>query len=662
VLDGSVSSVFRLTDKGRQQVADSAKNFKKLHEDVLIDLVIVSPILRTRETADIFIENFGLTKDKIVIDERIREYDPGILDGHKISELKDIINGQDRFTWKPDGGENYQDIKKRMGDFLYEMENKYSNKSILIVTHETPALLLFSSAYGLTLSDTKSLRPSGDFIANAEIRKLDFTPLPHNDRHELDLHRPFIDDLQLRTDEGNRLVRVPDVFDCWFESGAMPYASNHYPFENVGFEPKPGPFKKPRGYPADFIAEGLDQTRGWFYSMMVLGVALFGKTPYKKVIVNGLVLAEDGQKMSKRKQNYPDPMRLVDKYGADSLRFYLLSSPVVHGEDLCFSERGVDEVTKKIVNRLLNVVSFYEMYVGGLKARDILSKVSSSNVLDLWILNRLNETISIVTKALEAGELDKAVRPFMDFTDDLSTWYIRRSRDRFKALADKTAKVDYPNDEDKDSALATTCFVLLTTAKILAPFMPFLSEEIYSRVGGDLESVHLEEWPTANAVDSTSIGSMNIVRGISSKALEARMKVKINVRQPLAKLKVRDTNLKDLGASLIGLIKDEVNIKEVSFDSTIVNDIELDTVITPELKEEGIVRELIRIIQDLRKKKGLTMNDRVVLFVGTDNVGKDLVEKNRSKLMATTSLREIKYDGTGSEEFRIGDLVFRLSI
>ncbi|MBP6858869.1 MAG: class I tRNA ligase family protein, partial [Candidatus Pacebacteria bacterium] len=467
-----------------------------------------------------------------------------------------------------------------------------------------------------------------------------------------------------------KLERVPDAFDCWFESGSMPYAENNYPFCNddskkggVGhgiFEPKSGLFHKSKGYPADFIAEGLDQTRGWFYSMLVLGVALFGKAPYKKVIVNGLVLAEDGQKMSKSKKNFPDPMLVVEKYGADALRYYMLSSPVVHGQDLRFSEKGVDEITKKLVNRLLNVVSFYEMYEDKSKVKSQKSKVESENILDQWVVARLNETIAAVTKGLEDGELDKATRPLMDLVDDLSTWYLRRSRDRFKG----------DDEVDKKSALETTRYVLAEMARLLAPFMPFLAEEIWQKVtsrqstvdSSDSNSVHLEKWSEAGKIDAELLESMKLARDLSSKGLEARMAAKINVRQPLASLKVKAHAPKVFSDAFVALVKDELNVKRVVFDQAVEKDVEFDTNITPELKEEGMVRELIRAIQDLRKAKGLSVNDNASLTIETDAAGKAFIEKNKADVLATCTISDISFAPVSADEVALGDLKVKLSL
>ncbi len=647
IMSDDAKALVHLTAKGREEVLKAAQDSKD--KNISFDLIFVSPFQRTQETAAILKEKLGWKDEQMIIDNRLHEMEVGSWNGKKVADFVKEFPVQGRFSHLPKDGETYVQIKKRMGDFLYETEKKYEGKTILIVTHGTPAMLLIAAAEALDRKQALSYEIE-KYIANAEIRPLNFTPLPHNEEYELDLHRPFIDDIELKTPEGNKLVRVPDVFDCWFESGSMPYGESHYPFEHRDeFDPQPGFLKKSRGYPADFIAEGLDQTRGWFYSMLVLGVALFGRSPYKKVIVNGLVLAEDGEKMSKSKKNYPDPMLLVEKYGADSLRFYLMSSPVVRGQDLCFSEKGVDEVTKKVVNRLLNVVSFYEMYKDQDGHPSRLSSQppkavsnaypDSENILDQWIISRLNETAATVTAGLEAGELDRAVRPFFDFTDDLSTWYLRRSRERFKG----------EDQEDKKSALNTTRYVLIQMATLMAPFMPFLAEDIYSRVGGPTESVHLDSWPSAGTVDSELLDSMKVLRDVASKGLEARMNAKMNVRQPLKTLRVK---IQGIGGKtktaarlqFIDLIKDEVNVKEVACGALIETDVELDTVLTPELKEEGDVRELVRKIQDLRKEKGLSVNDVAMLTIPADM--KDLVSKYENEIKKSTKLSKIEVGET----------------
>ncbi|MCX6719172.1 MAG: class I tRNA ligase family protein, partial [Candidatus Taylorbacteria bacterium] len=449
-----------------------------------------------------------------------------------------------------------------------------------------------------------------------------------NRDYELDLHRPFIDEIKFKCKCGGEMKRMPDVFDCWFESGSMPYAQNHYPFENLDiFDPK-----KDRGFPADFIAEGLDQTRGWFYSMIVLSVALFGESSYRNVIVNGIVLAEDGQKMSKRLKNYPDPMDVVNKYGADAIRYYMMSSPAVRAEDMRFAEKGVDEINKKLNMRLLNVCSFYELYAD---RQSRIGNSQSKHILDRWIISRLNQIIGEITAGMESYELDKASRPLMDFVDDLSVWYLRRSRERFKG----------DDENDKKAALETMNFVLLELSKLLAPFTPFLAEEVYQKAGGELESVHLEDWPVAGKVDQEVLTAMSFVRSFSTMALMQRNTLKINVRQPLKSLSIKHgAPAPKYWDEFKEILKDEVNVKEVILKGGVGQDapmFELDPTMTPELIEEGQVRELLRKIQDMRKEKGLSVGDTANLMATVDL--QELISKNEKLIKKTAGLVEIQY-------------------
>ena len=472
------------------------------------------------------------------------------------------------------------------------------------------------------------MRDGGGYLKNAEVRELPFSPMSHNEEYELDLHRPYIDEIELIDKDGSKLERVPEVFDCWFESGSMPYGQFHYPFENTDiFEPK-----KKRGFPADFIAEGMDQTRGWFYSLIVLGTALFGKSPYKHVIVNGTILAEDGQKMSKRLKNYPDPMDVVRHYGADALRYYLLSSSIMKGEDLYFSEKGVAEVMRKNIGRLSNVLSFYELYADS----SIGKSSKSESLLDQWIVTRLNELISGVTLGMEQYELDKATRPISDFIDDLSTWYLRRSRNRFKG----------DSKSDKENALSTTKYVLYELSKIMAPFMPFFAEYMYQKIRkeGDEQSVHLTEWPRGGKINLDLIKDMTTARALVTLALEAREEAHIKVRQPLSELRIKNQELKDRH-ELLELIKAEVNVKEVIFDENIKEEVVLNINITEKLREEGMVREFIRGVQSLRKDFDFTPQDQGKILVwGEDSNLIAVLRKSDDHIKRTALLEDITYD------------------
>jgi len=604
VVSNAPGSPHHLTEKGKEEAAEAAK----ILNGKGIDLIVSSPFLRTKETAEIIRNSLGLPEDRVIVDDRLAEIHTGIFDGKDVSEYHNFFSSiAEKFTKTPEGGENLMDVKRRAMAVLIELEHEHKGKKILIVTHEYVSWMLTLGAEGGDIPRGVAIKePKDDFLKTGEWMELSFPAIPRNSDFELDLHRPYIDEITLECSCGGTMKRIPEVFDCWVESGSMPFAQFHYPFENKKL------FEK--NFPADFIAEGVDQTRGWFYSMLVLGTALFGRAPYKHVIVNGTVLAEDGQKMSKRLKNYPDITEIIERYGADALRFYLVSSPAVHAEDLRFSEKGVDEIHKKIILRLINIVSFYNLYKEHLPKEEI----DSDNVLDKWISARFFETASLVTKGFDEYEIDRGLRPILDFVDDFSTWYVRRSRERVKG----------DDGEERARAVTTLRRTLLGTAKIIAPVMPFLAEEIYRAVEGEKKSVHLEAWPDAPYYDEKVIKDMAEVRACASNALLLRMDAGIKVRQPLSTLKIKNEHSVVIrNESLSEILKDEVNVKEVVSDGTIEKDIFLDTNITENLREEGYMRELVRALQDVRKKKGLSPHDRVSVAVSSDFAGAGLIGK-----------------------------------
>ncbi len=634
-LNSNVSVDNPLTEKGKENIKIAVKGLSGK-----IDVVIHSPLQRTRETAKLLVKELGLSEEILKEDARLKEVTFGEFEGKSVDKYHSFYKfTKEQMLKKPHGGESWSEVKNRITEALYKFENEYKDKTILIVSHNGPLQMIQAGSEGFDMDTCGECITDDRFdLKTGEVRELSFIPLPHNKNFELDLHRPYIDDVEVVNKEGEVLKRVPEVFDCWFESGSMPYAQQHYPFKNTDtFEPKSGLFSKSKGYPADFIAEGTDQTRGWFYSLIVLGVGLFNKAPYKNVIVNGMILAEDGQKMSKRLRNYPDPVGVMDKYGADALRYYLLSSPIVRGEDLSFSESGVDEVMKKLVGRLSNVSSFYELYKGDVEDK---TKSNSTHMLDRWILERTKELTKAVTDAMEKYELDKATRPIGKFIDDLSTWYIRRSRDRFKG----------DDTEDKLYALNTTREVLFEMSKIIAPFMPFYAETLYQTVKSesDPESVHLCEWPEVMSVDNNILNEMEEVRNIVSLALEARSSDGIKVRQPLAQLKVKSKKLKGKDG-LLELIQDEVNVKEVVVDSSIEPDVLLDIKLTPELKSEGVARDIVRQIQQFRKDSNLSPQDTITLVVDVDSDLKKIIEDNMEDIKQTALIREILFESVDGE-------------
>ena len=437
-----------------------------------------------------------------------------------------------------------------------------------------------------------------------------------SDLQQIDLHKPYIDNIKVKCDKcQSPMSRVPEVVDCWVESGSMPFAELHAPFENQElFNAR---------FPSDFVVEYIPQTRAWFYVMHVLSSILFGQAPFKNVLTTGTILAEDGTKMSKSKNNYPDPNLVIEKYGADALRFYLLSSPVVNGEDINFSEKLVQDVSRKISMLVYNMWSFYRMYEKSVVSEQ-WSVDSGSHILDQWIVARLNQLTASVTAYLDKYDTVRAAKDIVDFVNDLSTWYVRRSRDRIKS-----------GGEDAKQALAVLGATLTEVAKLLAPFMPFLAEFVYKDLTGN-ESVHLVSWPKSGEVDQEVIDKMQVVREIASIGLSARKQKSMAVRQPLLALAFELTDAKtELDAQYVQLILDELNIKQVEknlLDKDLrpaqaiaipgtksVKAFYLDLTITPELKREGLARELERAVQDLRKKSGLKVGELVDVYYNTQD-------------------------------------------
>ncbi len=633
-----------LTERGKRGTLEAAKKLKKEK----IDLLFVSDFIRAKETADIVAEQLGLTKEQVIVDHRIGEIQARDFDGMNWEEFNNKFSGVNvRFEEHIDASENYADVRKRVMEFLHDVDSKYEDKNILIIAHGLSLEMMNFAGEGHRNDDLEQWRAKTKWMFdNGEVRKFNFARIPLNSNFELDMHRPYIDSFTWDCSCGGSYKRAPEVIDCWFESGSMPFAQRHAPFENDEW------FKK--NFPAQFVTEYIAQTRTWFYYMHVVSTLLFDKAPFQNVVTTGTVLAEDGQKMSKRLNNYPDPWHVFDKYSVDALRYYLLSSPLMKSEDLFFSEKGVDDVNKKILLRLNNVVSFYEMYRNNLRPTTNNSQ-ERKNVLDRWIIARLNQLTQEITEAMDGYELDKATRPIADFVDDLSTWYLRRSRDRFKG----------DDEKDRQAALSTTRFVLQELSKLIAPFMPFVAEDIYLKTkdDGSKESVHLESWPFPNeALEAdeaiTLLKQMAEVRKIVSLGLEARMKAAIKVRQPLASLKI----YKEFSKELSDLIKDEVNVKEILVATADEDTVELDINMTQELKEEGQMRELLRSIQELRKESGLNIEDRAELIVDTDNQGVALIKKFEKEISRPAGLTAITFHKNEGTEIKIDELCLTISI
>ena len=439
-----------------------------------------------------------------------------------------------------------------------------------------------------------------------------------------DYHRPWVDDITFEID-GEKFTRIDKVLDCWFESGSMPFAQLHYPFENQA--------KFEQNYPADFIVEYIGQVRAWFYYVHAVNAALaeigaFGqagaqhKNAYSNVITTGVVAGNDGRKMSKSLGNFTDPNELMDKFSADSLRFLLLSSPLLNGEDFALHDKDVGDVARKL-SMIWNMYDFFTMYAevdgwefdGELK--DPLSELT--NPLDIWIVSRLHQLVAEVERHMDTYNIPDALSPILPFLDDASNWYVRRSRRRFWKSED---------DGDKNDAYRTLHYVLVRLSYILAPFTPFLSEELYHNLTGDDESIHLKDWLAAGEVNKATLRDMNALRAAVNDGLSKRAAEGIKVRQPLASAKLVSTisqnTPEEVTQFLVDIARDELNVKSVEVvtgselnvpEASAQPSVVYDLTITPELKREGLMREIIRHVQSARKKAGLQVDDRIELGI-----------------------------------------------
>lgn len=547
----------------------------------------------------------------------------------------------------------------------------------------------------------------------------------------VDLHKHFVDDITYKCSCGGTMKRIPEVLDCWFESGSMPYAQVHYPFENKErFE---------QHFPADFICEGLDQTRGWFYTLVVLGAALFDKPAFKNVVVNGLVLAEDGRKMSKSLRNYTDPVEVINKFGADALRFFLVNSAVVRAEDLRYSDKGVKEVLKTLILPLWNAYSFFVTYANIDKVQVTKAPDNPKNPLDRWILSVSESLVKNVTEAFDTYNLQKANSLLLEFLDALNNWYVRRSRRRFWKSE---------SDLDKEQAYQTLYTVLMKFIKVACPVIPFITDEIYRnlRTPDMPESVHLCDFPVADEslIDAELEKKMEVTRKAVSLGRALRSAHEIKTRQPLksAYLVTKDPVEKVILQEMESIIAEELNVKEISireneeelveysckanfrelgkelgkdmkagaeiiskfggeeirslldgatlaidvngksYDITkdaivvtrtekgnlkVMNDgsltIGLDTTITQELKYEGIIRDLIRNIQNMRKESGFQVTDRIKIKIDGNEEIKAAVEAFGEYLLSETLTEKLDWEKTDSmTECECGDYTCMVAV
>jgi len=460
--------------------------------------------------------------------------------------------------------------------------------------------------------------------------------LPKNKNGEIDVHRPFVDELTYSCACGGIMKRITDVFDCWFDSGSMPFAQHHYPFANKEL------IDRGNQFPADYISEAIDQTRGWFYTLLAVSTLLGKGAPYKNVICLGHIRDKEGKKMSKSKGNVIDPWMIANKYGVDALRMYLfsLNQP---GESKNFDEKDTEEILRKVVMLLGNVMNFYEMYRVEGPASETLPELT--NILDKWVIAKLNLLTKEVTADLVEYHVFEASRKLIEFINELSTWYVRRSRERLKS-----------DGVDKQVCAEVLRHVLLSLVRLLAPFMPFVTERFWGRLQKEVESVHLADWPTfAEAkINWDILKEMGLARDIVELGLAIRAEKNLKVRQPLTELKVANVSL---SSDFADIIAEELNVKQVSFvkslDDLLGNpawaiktegflSVAVNLEITEELKNEGLLRDLVRTINQMRKEAGLTIKDRVVITMNSTDVGLlSVIESQKDLLVSQVLAKEI---------------------
>ena len=461
----------------------------------------------------------------------------------------------------------------------------------------------WATAMPVWKSESGKIRVVGSY---AELKELSGVELE-------DYHRPWVDEITFEID-GEKYTRIDKVLDCWFESGSMPFAQFHYPFENKE--------KFEKNFPGDFIVEYIGQVRAWFYYVHAVNTALFGKNAFKNVITTGVVAGNDGRKMSKSLGNYTDPNELMDQYSADSLRFLLLSSPLLNGEDFALHDKDVSDIARKI-SMIWNMYDFFTMYasVDGWEFSGELSDPSKNleNPLDLWIVSRVHKLRNEITENMDAYNIPRALEGVLPFLDDASNWFVRRSRRRFWKSED---------DGDKTQAYQTLHYVLSYLALLLAPFVPFLAEELWDKMVGD-GSVHLKDWPAAGEINEKILAEMAEVRGYVNEALALRAKNGVKIRQPLKEVVIPHV-ASDL-KWFVEILQEELNVKGVSYvvlekdeNGEILSHkpaekVDFNFEITPELRAEGLMREIIRHIQASRKKAGLNVDDRIELNFSSEN-------------------------------------------
>ncbi|OGN04461.1 MAG: hypothetical protein A2831_02795 [Candidatus Yanofskybacteria bacterium RIFCSPHIGHO2_01_FULL_44_17] len=624
---------YDLRSEGIDQIEKAAQKLKEVGG---VDLIYSSPFLRTRQSANIVAEKFGL---RVHVDDRLKELDHGsICEGREHSSLDKLAclpsGTKPMLDTKYDDGESWRNVKRRMFSILKELNQKNDNKKILLVGHGDPLWILESLVQNLSDEETIAKRDML-YTTWGGFKKIELKNYPYNESGEVDMHRPYVDDIELKCSKcSGKMARVKDVLDVWFDSGAMPYAQWHYPFENKK--------RFSDSFPADFIAEGIDQTRGWFYTLLAVSTLLGKKAPYKNVVSYSHVLDEKGKKMSKSVGNVTDPWEVIEKFGVDAARwyFYTVNDPA---DPKLFSVADVGKKLNGFIMTIMNSLRFFDLYAKPVDARKKPS-AKTAKIIDNWILSRLNSLVATVSAGLDKYDLSGTARLIESFViDDLSNWWLRRSRQRFQRPK---------NDTELKQSLLFLKYLLTEASKLLAPFTPFLAEHIYKRLDNHKESVHIENWPKSKKklINLELEKEMSELRIVVAEALAQRKAEGIRVRQPLASITLGRERKFEVG--LEDLMLTELNVKKVLFVSGQKELVVLNKTLTPELIQEGYAREIVRQIQDMRKETKYKIDDKIYAAWESDN--SEIIEavgKHGKEIAEDTLLKEFGRGHNPKEKF-----------
>ncbi|MGC8981754.1 MAG: class I tRNA ligase family protein [Minisyncoccia bacterium] len=620
-----------LTENGIKKIEEVVKKIKKYK----IDLIISSPLLRTLETARIISEKLNIP---IITDFRLREIDFGTLNGKKVSDYHNFTGSiYEKYFRTPPEGENLEDVKKRMISVILDLEDKYEGKNILIVSHELPLRVLFGEM--LALSKREVEKRNDLKLEPGELKEVEFLVLPRDENNEINIHRPYVDKFKWKCKCGGIKERIEELVDIWFDSGSAPFSVYHYPFENEK--------EMEKLYPIDFILEGLDQTRGWFYTLFVIGLLIKGEAPYKNVMSYGLVLDKAGRKMSKSLGNVADPIKEMEKYGADLLRLYFLtlSDPI---ENKKYEEESLLSLKTNFFDLIFNILNFYRMYY--VREKNRFKKPKKELLIDKWFDIRVKETYKILYESLLLYNPTKPSREIFNLVQDLSHWWLRRSRKRFQRPQNKQELID---------ALLKLEEYLFNISKFLAPFTPFFSEYLYQEIKNEVKnrfktqlSVHLERFEKQKDLtkkEKEILENMRLAREIASILLMLRKTNGIKVRQPL-----KDAYIgRKLDPEYLELVKEEANVKDIFigepknkedyFENRKGIYVWLNKNITPELKEEGIINDFIRYIQDLRQDLDLIPQKKAIVSVEANKNLEEILRKDKKTIIKNTNLIDISF-------------------